>query len=93
MAKDIRFMRRVGVGLSVLLGIAALIVVCLDWASDWSSIALGIAWRLLAVLMFVVGFATYSKTDNGRAKLLRYFYLAMAVMWLVFLVTYCLHVS
>lgn len=92
MAKDIRFRRRVGVGLAVVLGIAALVVVCLDWASDWSSIALGIAWRLLAVLMFVAGFAAYSKTDNGRAKSLRYFYVAMAVMWLIFLLIYCLHV-
>jgi len=84
MIRNAKLANRVIMGVVVVLAMALVAVIAVDYVRDSTSMLLGLAIRILFLLMFV---ALFIQSTIKRERF-KYFHLAVAIILLVFLVVF-----
>lgn len=89
MIKNVKLANRVILALAVVLGLAGITVIAIDWASGSTSMLLELTSRTLFVLILVALLAR--SIVNKESASTRYLILGAIVIFLVFLAVFLVH--
>jgi hypothetical protein len=89
MIKNVKLANRVILAIAVVLGLAGITVIAIDWASGGTSLLLELVRQILLVLLFVA--LLVRSIVNKEGAFTRYLVLGVIVMFLVFLVVFLVH--
>jgi cytochrome bd-type quinol oxidase subunit 2 len=89
MIKNVKLANRVILAIAVVLGVAGITVIAIDWASGSTSMLLELVRQILFVLIFVT--ILVRSIVNKESASTRYLILAVIIIWLIFLAVAVVH--
>jgi hypothetical protein len=87
--KNVKLANRILFGAGIVLAVAAITVVWVDWANGSTSMLLELVWQILLMLVLVTGFVR--SLVNRESASTRYLILAAIVIFLVLTVLSVVH--
>jgi hypothetical protein len=89
MIKNVILAKRILFGVGIVLAVAAITVIWVDWANGSTSMSLELVWHILLMLVLVAGFVR--SLVNRESASTRYLILAVTVIFIVLTVLSLVH--